>query len=197
MDRQIAIIGWGSLIWDLENLVPHVHGSWQMRKGPELPLEFSRVSPKRKKALAVCVDPMDGVPCFTCVITSKRTTVAEAQTDLARRERAPQGFIGTFDAESGQSHGRPQIAFKIAQWCQVNGWAGAVWTDLHPTFTATTGLMFSTEAGRDYLRSLDGEGLDEAVRYIERAPATTNTRLRRHLRDDSWWQEQVVRVMED
>lgn len=197
MEGPIAIIGWGSLIWELENLVPHVQGMWQMRAGPELPLEFSRVSPKRKKALAVCIDPMDGVPCYTSVIASKRQTIAEARTDLARRERASDGFIGAFDASSGQSWGRPQVAFRIANWCRATGWRGAVWTDLHPTFTAATGLVFSAQAGADYLRTLDEEGLAEAVRYIERAPALTNTRLRRHLRDDPWWQEQVARIMGD
>ena len=166
-----------------------------MRAGPELPLEFSRVSPKRKKALAVCVDLMDGVPCMTSVIVSKRATLAEVRTDLARRERAPDGFIGACDVETGQSFGRPQVAFKIANWCRMGGWRGAVWTDLHPTFTATTGAVFSRETAHAYLKTLTEDALEEAVRYIENAPALTNTRLRRHLRDDPWWQEQVARLM--
>ena len=110
MEKPIAIIGWGSLLWELENLTPHVQGPWRNRAGPELPLEFSRVSPKRKRALAVCVDLMDGVPCWTSVILSKRGSLAEARTDLARRERAPDGFIGAFNAETGQHWGRPQRA---------------------------------------------------------------------------------------
>ena len=197
MDKPIAIIGWGSLIWDLENLTPHVQGMWQMRAGPELPLEFSRVSPKRKRALAVCVDLMDGAPCVTCVIASRRSSVVEARRDLARRERAPDGFIGGFCVETGHTFGRPQVVHKVAQWCRNAGWSGAVWTDLHPTFAAETGLNFSMETAIDYLRTLQDEALDEAVRYIEHAPQTTSTRLRRHLRDDPWWQEQATRLLGD
>ena len=195
MTKPIAILGWGSLIWDLEILAPHVQGPWRMRGGPELPLEFTRISLKRKRALAVCVDLMDGVPCWTSVIQSKRSTLAEARMDLARRERSPEGFIGKYDAETGEFWGRSQVVAKISRWCQMGGWGGAVWTDLHANFAAETGSAFTRQEGLNYLKSLEGDSLDEAVRYIEKAPATTNTRLRRHLRDDDWWQEQVARVM--
>ena len=43
----IAIIGWGSLLWDLDNLTPFVQGDWAINAGPRLPLEFSLVSRKR------------------------------------------------------------------------------------------------------------------------------------------------------
>lgn len=195
MQKPIAIIGWGSLIWDLEILKPHVHGTWQMSAGPELPLEFSRVSPKRNRALAVCVDLMDGIGCQTCVIASKRVSVREARSDLARRERSPDGFIGGVCMDTGQMFGRPQVVAKVMKWIQNGPWAGAVWTDLHPTFTADTGIMFSPKDAHSYLQTLDDTGLSEAVRYIEMAPAPTSTRLRRYLRKDPWWQEQVTRVM--
>ena len=57
------------------------------------------------------------------------------------------------------------------------------------------GLVFSLEAACDHLQALEDDSLTEAVRYIEKAPIATNTKLRRHLRDDPWWQEQVERVM--
>ena len=196
MDAPIAIIGWGSLIWELESLALHVQGGWRQGIGPRLPLEFSRVSVKRKGALAVCVDLMDGIPCQTSVIASKRQTLAEARMDLARRERSPDGFIGAFCAQTGQQWGRPQAAMPVAQWCLAGGWAGAVWTDLHSNFTAETGLMFSPKTACDHLQSLEDDSLTEAVRYIEKAPPATNTTLRKHLRKDPWWQEQVERVME-
>jgi hypothetical protein len=39
-----------------------------------------------------------------------------------------------------------------------------------------------------YLRGLEGESLAAAVEYINRAPATTDTPLRRALAVDPWWQ---------
>ncbi len=195
MNNPIAIIGWGSLIWDLEMLRPHVQGQWMLRGGPELPLEFSRISAKRKKALAVCIDLMDGIGCTTAVIASSRPNLAQARSDLARRERAPEGFIGWLDAESGQSWGRTQVVSKIANWCRMGGWGGAVWTDLHANFTAETGLMFSNDTALDYLQNLNEDSLAEAVRYIHRAPELTNTKLRAFLRKNEWWQEQVEQIM--
>jgi hypothetical protein len=56
------------------------------------------------------------------------------------------------------------------------------------------GEAFSIERGAAYLRTLAGESLDEAVRYIENAPATTDTPLRRRLGADPWWQAQAVRL---
>ena len=53
---RIAVIGWGSLIWDLDNLAHLITGDWMMGAGPSLPFEFTRVSPKRKMGLAVCPD---------------------------------------------------------------------------------------------------------------------------------------------
>jgi len=73
--RRFAIIGWGSLIWDLDDLGPHVRGAWAMGAGPRLPMEFTRVSPKRRRALVVCLDPRHGVPCATNAIASARDRV--------------------------------------------------------------------------------------------------------------------------
>jgi hypothetical protein len=86
---RIAILGWGSLIWDLDDLAPNVEGPWSMRAGPRLPMEFSRVSPKRLMGLVVALDPLDGVACPTHAIRSRRTRLADAIADLAARERAP------------------------------------------------------------------------------------------------------------
>ena len=94
MKDRVVIIGWGSLIWDLADLAPHVSGEWRMEAGPRLPLEFSRISPKRKMGLAVCIDPEAGAPCATHAILSTRRDVMAAAADLARRERAPPDLIG-------------------------------------------------------------------------------------------------------
>ncbi len=189
MNREkIAIIGWGSLIWDLEILTPHVAGGWQMQAGPPLPMEFSRVSPKRKLGLAVCLDPVAGVACQTHVIASKRGDIRAAVEDLRARERAPEGRIGAVHAD-GHRHGRmPEVIEIVQNWCAAKGWAGAVWTDLEPNFLAHTGRGFTVEEGIRYLKTLRGERLREAYHYIQNAPAQTATPLRAALAQDSWWQ---------
>ena len=195
MDKPIAVIGFGSLIWDLEILTPLVRGPWQMDKGPLLPLEFTRISPKRKLALALCIDLMDGKDCMTSVIHSTRTTVAEARRDLARRERAPEGFIGAICLNTGLMGGRPRTAGIVGQWCQQAGYSGAVWTDILPNFIAQQNVDWTVRDGIDYLKTLDEEGLAEAVQYIELAPRAVDTPLRRGLAKDDWWQEQKARFL--
>ena len=78
LEGRVAVIGWGSLIWDLDDLAPKVAGDWLMRAGPELPFEFSRISPKRKMGLVVCIDPNDGTPCPTHAIRSVRSDIHAA-----------------------------------------------------------------------------------------------------------------------
>ena len=104
---RIAVIGWGSLIWDLDNLAPLIEGTWLMGGGPVLPMEFSRVSPKRLQALAVCLDPQYGDPCQTNAIISIRDDIHDAAEDLRARERAKRiDQIGLIHPKSGALHTR-------------------------------------------------------------------------------------------
>ena len=187
MNPPVAIIGWGSLIWDLDDLAPHVTGEWRMGAGPRLPMEFSRVSPKRKRSLVVILDPDDGVACATCWIASARAGVAAAAADLARRERCAEAMIGAVCLATGSSRGRVPIVEAVRAWCRGAGLAGAVWTELLPDFAEHTGTAFGLGPALDYLGGLGGESLAEAVRYISNAP------LRRALAAEPWWQELAAR----
>ena len=193
--RRYAVIGWGSLIWDLENLAGHVEGGWRMTEGPRLPLEFSRVSPKRKMGLAVCLDPEHGEDCPSHWILSRRRSIAMAVADLARRERAVTGRIGAICTTSGMVRGRlDPVVRTVRDWCLTQGLDGAVWTDLESNFTEHLGERFSVERAVRYLSGLGGDSRDEAVRYIENAPTTTMTPLRRRLAEEAWWRKEAGRV---
>lgn len=194
MQRRYAVLGWGSLIWDLDDLAPHVRLPWAMGAGPRLPMEFSRISPKRRMGLVVCLDPELGVPCATHAVESIRGSLAETVTDLACRERAPESAIGGVCLASGAVQGRAAIAEVVREWCLATGWTGAVWTDLLPNYAEAAGEPWSLARAIAYLRRLTGESLDEAVRYIENAPATTDTPLRRLLIADPWWRAHAARL---
>ncbi len=186
---RIAVLGWGSLIWDLDTLSDHVTGDWQMTAGPELPMEFSRISPKRKMGLVVCLDSNDGEACATHAIQSTRGDIQMAIADLAQRERAPLHMIGAVFADGLHKGRTPEICDLIATWCDANDWDGAVWTDLDPNFQSHTSQVYSIEAGIAYLQTLPPENLEEAYRYITNAPVHTDTPLRRALARDPWWQD--------
>ncbi|MEM9371603.1 MAG: hypothetical protein AAGA26_10645 [Pseudomonadota bacterium] len=192
---MIAIIGWGSLIWDLEILAPKTRGDWQMCAGPQLKMEFTRVSPKRKMGLAVCLDDQAGALCQTHYVESIRSDISDALRDLALRERTDPQNIGAICLDTGFNRSDdPAISSEVVRWCAANGIRGAVWTDIGPNFSDRLGIPFTVERGVTYLRSLSGESLDEAVRYIENAPVSTDTPLRRALSSDAWWIGEAVRL---
>jgi len=186
-DCRIAILAWGSLLWDLDDLAPHVAGAWRLRGGPRLPMEFSRVSAKRLRGLTVCLDPAAGVPCTTHAIASRRLDLHAARDDLARRERAPVSRIGWALANGVGESRLPAVVDAVVAWCRAGGWEGAAWTDLEPNFVEATGTHFTVTAGQEYLRALRGDSLAEAFRYIRKAPPSTRTPLRRALAADPWW----------
>ena len=96
LEGRIAVIGWGSLIWDLDDLAPKVEGEWRMRAGPALPFEFSLVSRKRKMGLAVCLDPENGDECPTHVIASRRAE-PEFPDNIVDNERSAGFRDAAFD----------------------------------------------------------------------------------------------------
>lgn len=184
---QIAIIGWGSLLWDLEVLEPHVHPTWKRAAGPSLPLEFSRVSPKRLKALALIIDPAHGTECATSLVLSRKGTLEAAASDLAERERAPLERIGYASQRGEWQSTIPGVEENVGEWLISSGYDGAVWTDLPANFHEETGERFSIGRAIDYLKTLQGTALLEAKRYIELAPEESMTSLRVALQDDDWW----------
>ena len=185
---KIAVIGFGSLLWDLDNLAPKVSGKWKMYQGPVLPLEFSLVSRKRHLALALVIDYLDGAPCPTCVIDSIRSDISASVIDLAERERMEPSNIGFIDRSSGQSHShRKETQQTLWHWIKNSDYDGAVWTDGERNFEDLTGKRFSLQTAQDHLWSLRGVSLEEARRYIREAPSRVETPLRKALDGSPWW----------
>ncbi len=138
---------------------------------------------------------MPAGPARRLSIASARDGIGAAATDLARRERAPEELIGAVCLASGQATGTgPEVVEGVRRWCVAEGWAGAVWTDLPSNFEDHLGEIFSVPRAISYLRGLTGDSLDEAVRYIENAPAATDTPLRRALSADQWWRGEARRL---
>ena len=190
MNQTIVIVGWGSLLWDLDNLKPHVSGEWALEAGPPLPLEFVRVSPKRLQALTVVIDHEHGVPCPTSYTRSRRNEPMDAVHDLAARERADPLNIGFVDTVSGGARSKNDgITDAVSEWLDRKGYRAAVWTDLEGNFADATGRTYSIGNATDYLERLSGQSRIEAKRYIDSAPVMVDTPLRRHLNAHSWWRE--------
>ncbi len=120
---KIAILAYGSLIWDEECLAPHITGGWRLGKGPRLPVEFCRISPKRKKALVLTIDPEQGHEVATSYTLSKRNDLTQAIADLAVRERCDERHIG-FCVRNERLARRPALPANHLPTIS-GGWAGA------------------------------------------------------------------------
>lgn len=176
----IAVIGFGSLIWDIEILSPHVKGNWKMYEGPTLPLEFSLISKKRLYALALVIDHINGAKCPTCIIDSKRASIYEARQDLAIRERTPIEMIGYFDKKENKSHSTSiATTNQISNWLDTVQYDAAIWTDCKTNFESLTGKIFTARNALDYLYNLPESGKTEAKKYILNAPDKVSTPLRK------------------
>jgi len=185
---RIAIIGWGSLLWDLDNLSPFVKDRWLVNSGPRLPLEFSLVSSKRLGALALAIDHENGNDAPSSTIYSTRNEIAAARADLAARERCHLDGIGFIDRSSSNSHCRSLATLAaIKAWFDQSPIDAAVWTDLAPNFFRRTGQEFSLENAERYLLSLAERPLREAKRYVTNAPGGVDSPLRNLLNQKSWW----------
>ena len=174
---KIAILGWGSLIWDPRDLPRE--SFWEL-PGPSLPLEFSRVSMDGR--LTLVIDRDYGDECQTYYAMSPRADLNDAIRDLQTREGTSDSNIGFVDLQHEQHHGRdPEAVEAIRAWAQEQRFAGVVWTDLKPNFTKQTGTSFSVAAAAAYLENLPLTSRTRALKYIANAPEEISTPLRRKL----------------
>lgn len=181
---NIAIIGWGSLIWDPREL-PH-YGPWR-QGGPKLPIEFSRVS--KDGRLTLVIDPSaEVIP--TCFAISPRTDIDDAVEDLRQREGTGKSQIGCFDALTKVSSlakhpNQHDVTSVIQTWCDSQKIDACVWTALPPNFEEAVGKKFSVETAVEYLEGLAKPVREVALKYMSNAPAEVDTLVRRAV-DAKW-----------
>jgi hypothetical protein len=187
MTERVAILGWGSLLWDGGPAFDAQHDPWRC-DGPELRIEFSRISATRGGALTLAIDAENGAPTQVAWCLSRRATIGEAIEDLRVREGAAARHIGNFSIGGGV-HYRDGEAFAVIRvWASTRGLDGVVWTDLPSNFMEIAGQPFSVAAGIAYLQSLNSDSRARAMEYIWRAPDRVRTPLREAFAQTSWVQ---------
>lgn len=182
-EDKIAILGWGSLVWDARGL-PRQTG-WQ-RGGPGLKIEFSRISTDRR--LTLVIDPRDGELVTTRYCQSARRDLNDALCDLCAREATVMNRIGYVNAHSDDARCQADREAQplIRAWAQELGFDFVVWTDLPSNFAEKRGVAFCVDRAIEYLRSLREDAADRARDYIRRAPEEIDTPLRRALASTEW-----------
>ncbi|MCK1744158.1 hypothetical protein IVA80_25805 [Bradyrhizobium sp. 139] len=188
---NIAVLGWGSVVWNAGSL--HLEGRFQC-DGPALPIEFCRVS--RDGRLTLVIDQRVGTPCKTYSAKSAFVDIHQAVSDLVAREKTPGpariGFvdlirdIGNEDVKARQ----PRTFQMICEWMREKGFDGAVWTALPAKFKPITNRAFSVQAGLQYLEGLAPDKLSLALNYIRMAPPEVLTPFREAV-NRNWPAERV------
>ena len=182
---RIAILGWGSLLWDERPEFDETHGDWRL-DGPILPLEFSRVSASRKNALTLVIDTNNGTDCKIAYAMSKRRYAEDTIADLRCREGTIMKRIGCYFADDS-SRSKDDVPSTIIKWAKEKRLDVVVWTALSSNFKQKTKREFTIDAAIEYLHGLSPEGKANAATYVWRAPALVQTKLREVLETEPWF----------
>ncbi len=174
---KIAILAWGSLVWDPRELQTAANFA---ADGPLLPIEFCRISADGRLTLAI--DEDFGAICKTYSASSGLDSLDAAIENLQAREgMAHARAVGFVETASGrqsdfaaQSH--PQVVATIGAWAESAGYDAAIWTALKSNFAdwGKGGEPFSVSAALQYLETLEGDEPEKFARahaYIRNAAA--------------------------
>lgn len=151
MPPRVAILGWGSLLWEGGSAFDKWHDDWRC-DGPILNLEFSRVSASRLNALTLVIDRDNGVPNRVAWCLSLRDDPALVHADLRSREGTTVGNIGRILLANSTPSLQDQSAADIAAWARTQALDAVVWTRLSSNFESATKVPFSVDNAQAYLR---------------------------------------------
>ena len=191
---KIAILGWGSLLWDTDTEKgKEFHrccsGKWEIAQGLKLPLEFSRISESRNDALTLVIDEMHSTQCSVSYVMSKRKALSDAIFDLRSREGTTCKNIGYWTTGSGTSKFEATQE-RIRAWAKKSSLDAVVWTALESNFTQKNKANqtdFSVENAIRHIKNLTREGKTNAAEYVWRAPDEIRTKLRERLETEPWF----------
>lgn len=184
---HIAILGWGSLLWDERPEFDDHHAPWEV-DGPELNIEFSRVSKTRGGALTLVIDPTNGAACRVAHARSKRKDPEDAICDLRSREGTTRSNIAFYFADGSRSQSKDQTALAaVKAWAASKAIDVVVWTELPSNFDKVCGRSFTVEHALSHLSMLESQAKSGAAEYVWRAPDFVVTPLRTILQSQSWF----------
>lgn len=197
---QIAVIGWGSLIWCPGCL--RIESRWYS-DGPALPIEFARISNDRRLTLVIHPGPQEKPTPDqrTYWAWSEYTTLEEARANLQMREGAKKiddiyGLNIDGDLEGKKDIAAEKISRVIGEWLKSkNGIQAAIWTGLSTNWRRKRYKDFTPEDALRYLDELecakdDAEAAyNRAHEYVINTPPQIQTAVREIVRMRKGWQD--------
>ena len=179
---NIAIIGWGSLIWEPKSL--RTRTGWYC-DGPRLPLELARISKDGRLTLVIHPGSEEQT---TYWALSEYTTLRQAIFNLRKREGSPKKRVGLLKA--GDTNRCP-IEKELSVWLKTKpGIDAVVWTDLRTNWLKKRGCLFTCEDALRYLAELERRGweatecLNRTWEYLRNIPAQIQPQVRKILHQE-------------
>src|SRR5690606_16677678 len=159
---KIAILAWGSLVWQPKELKYDKSFGWKS-DGPILPIEFARIS--KDGRLTLVITP-NGTNVSTLYTLSGYKTIDEAVLDLAVREGSGRMSIGWYNKAKDEF--LPEIfAYQdeIREWIKDRDIDAVIWTNLGEKWEVNDEVI-SPDERIGYLKNLKGPASALAEQYI-------------------------------
>ncbi|WP_318350814.1 hypothetical protein [Aquipluma nitroreducens] len=189
---KIAILGWGSLIWDSRNLeIDKTIGQngWYP-DGPMLPIEFFRISSDGR--LTLVIDP-DAEKLQTLYSISQIEKLDHAILNLAVREGCGRNKIGCYSKDLKELLPYDfQFGQSIKSWIDDKQNIDAViWTNLSVKLSYKNGGGIEVNVDKNklttYLKKISSNKQAMAEEYIRKAPISIFTPIRSAIEKELGW----------
>ena len=186
MAGEIACLGWGSLIWDLDGLPV---GKWRC-DGPPVRVEFVRQSREHHLTL-VLFEKAEPVPSLWGRMNVG--TLEEAIRALAKREGRGKPLSNS-ERDIGRwprDDGKPTI-IDLESWATRQGVDHVVWTALRPKFRDKDDCWPSAAEAVDHLNALPDKTRPKAEQYVRNTPHQIDTAYRRRIGRCLGWEAPCI-----
>lgn len=185
---NIAVIGWGSLIWCPGCL--KIRTRWR-KSGPLLPIEFARVSDDGR--LTLVIHPASA-PQRTYWALSAMDDLLLARKNLQEREGCLSLIkIHCYPPALDSPPITPDVSAAIHAWLLTNpGVEVAIWTGLTTNWWDKFNREFSVDEAVGYLDGLEAEHeisevkFKRAREYVMNTPVSVQTQVRARMREKGW-----------
>lgn len=185
---KIAILGWGSLIWQPKELAYNKTFGWQ-KDGPILPIEFARISKDGRLTLVITENGTKVPVLFTL---SNYHNLEEAVLNLAVREGSGRNSIGSYDKNKDTFSSKFLFKEEIKNWIKNTDFDAVIWTNLGENWNIKNDKgdiirQIEPERRIEYLKELKGNTSAIAEEYIRRTPIEINTDFRKEIEATLNW----------
>lgn len=184
---KIAILGWGSLIWQPKELAFDKDYGWK-ENGPILPIEFARISKDSRLTLVIT---SNGTKVPVLYTLSKYDNLDEAILNLAIREGSGKKSIGKYNITDNSFSPNFLFEEEIKNWIDSTEFDAVIWTNLNEKWEIKNedGIVscINPEKRIDYLIELKGHQRALAEEYIRKTPSQIKTDFRKIVEQELNW----------